>query len=41
MIRTIILYIVYTCWVVYDYYKNDFLDEFSMGGKYYPRGTVK
>ena len=41
MIRDIIAFIAFTCWVMYDYYRYDFLDEFILGGKYYPRGTVK
>ena len=38
MIRDIIAGILTTFVILKDYYKNDFLDEFRLGGKYYPRG---
>jgi len=38
MIRDIIAGILTTFVIMKDYFRYDFLDEFRLGGKYYPRG---
>jgi len=41
MIRDIVAGILTTVVIMKDYFRNDFIDEFRLGGKYYPRGETK